>query len=37
MVKLLEKGDFVKLQRLVFCCCYVQLHVVLEKEKEYAS
>ena len=26
-----------KLQRLVHCCCYVQLHVVLTKKKEYAA
>ena len=26
-----------KLQRLVHCCSYVQMHVVLRKKKEYAA
>ena len=26
-----------KLQRLVHCCCYVQLYVLLTKKKEYAA
>ena len=26
-----------KLQRLVYCCCYLQLHVVSRKQKEFPS